>query len=240
MPRLAQFTLAALLLATLALAAPPGARAADFVIIDSTDSALAAGAVVSGGATLTVAAGAKVVLISDSGERKEVSGPFSGSLDGGGGGGGGKAGVASALSQLIAGRSASTNFVGATRSATASAPDSPYAIEPARADDHCAPPGGAPDLQRKPSRKSMKISLKHVASKAEANVKWPPGVAVIPWPGEVPLVDGDTYVAKIGRKSAKFVLHRVPEGLVSDAHRAVWMAEHGCEVQARMLIAAMR
>lgn len=65
-------------------------------------------------------------------------------------------------------------------------------------------------------------------------------MASIPWPEKVPVVDGDSYVAKIGRKSAKFVLHQVPDGLASDAHRAVWMAENGCADQARKLIASLR
>ncbi len=36
------------------------------------------------------------------------------------------------------------------------------------------------------------------------------------------------------------VVHRVPGGLPSDAHRAAWMAENGCIGQARALLAGLR
>jgi len=157
MPRLAQFFIALVVCLGLAGLAPTASNATDFVVIDSTDGAVKVGDMISGSQPVKVAAGAEVVLISESGERKVLKGPFSGAPGGGAGGGGGggkQASVVSALSKLIAGRSASTNFVGATRAVGVKASKNQFAIEPARAADHCAPPGKGPELRRKPSRKS--------------------------------------------------------------------------------------
>lgn len=70
----------------------------------------------------------------------------------------------------------------------------------------------------------------------------PAGAQTLPWPSKTTLGEGDKYLARMkGRRvSSKLVLHLVPEGLPTDAHRAAWMADKGCLRQARRLLARLR
>ena len=63
-----------------------------------------------------------------------------------------------------------------------------------------------------------------------------------PWRAGAALGEGDKYLARMkGRRvSSKLVLHLVPEGLPTDAHRTAWMADKGCLGQARRLLARLR
>ena len=42
-----------------------------------------------------------------------------------------------------------------------------------------------------------------------------------------------------GMNAAKVTIRLVPDGLPSDAHKAAWMADQGCESQARALLASL-
>ncbi len=95
------------------------------------------------------------------------------------------------------------------------------------------------------------LTVKALPDGAEKSVEWPAGSDRIGWPKGLALVDGTRYLVRVStRKSlagmigratvTTLVVHLVPGGLPSDAHRAAWMADIGCVGQARALLAGLR
>jgi len=91
-------------------------------------------------------------------------------------------------------------------------------------------------------KKARILSLKNLVDKSQALADWPADAHVLGWPKEVGLADGARYLLRLkgSRATRKFTLHLVPGDLPTDAHKAAWMADHGCERQARRLIARLR
>jgi hypothetical protein len=73
-----------------------------------------------------------------------------------------------------------------------------------------------------------------------ARIRWPQSKKYTPWPDALSLSDGATYVARFrsGDTGTPLTTVLMPE-LDTDAHRAAWMAEHGCAHQALQVLGAM-
>lgn len=80
--------------------------------------------------------------------------------------------------------------------------------------------------------------LESLGSPGWAELIFPAGATVVPWPDTVQTKDGARFRLTIGGQSApaEFAVAILPSDLQTPAHRAAWMAEHGCRVQARRLI----
>lgn len=224
----------------LAAAASPAA-AADLVVVASTAADIAPGAVVKSDAALKISAGASVTLISAAGKTITLKGPHAGPP--GGGDGGANPTLISSLSGLLAGSGKDTAAVGTMRAmAPAQPPTDPWAIDVDHSGDRCVRHVGAVTLWRGRGEHARMVSLINLKDNREIEAEWAAGADTMGWPSQLPLADDGRYLVRIkGRSSAaKITLHRLPADLPTDAHRAAWMADHGCRSQALRLLATIK
>lgn len=232
------YFLAALFLAAFAFSA----EAAQLVVVAGGAPGLKLGQVVGSDASLDIPAGASVTLVSESGETVTLKGPHSGP-PGLVGGHGGDKGLVSSLSSLLAGSIRETGSLGAMRAINPKPPpDDPWVIDIGRSGHHCVAAKGGVMLWRAKPKKARIISVKNLVDKSRSITDWPAGLNTLNWPAEVSLQDGARYLVgmKGARAKKKLTLHLVPAALPTDPHRAQWMAEKGCTVQAKRLLQHLR
>ena len=84
------------------------------------------------------------------------------------------------------------------------------------------------------------LTLENLTTKNKVVVVWPRSTRTMTWPPKITLLDGAEYRSHLKgkRRKKKFILHLVPSGLPTNAHRAVWMAKKGCVAQAKRLLAS--
>ncbi len=217
------------------------AEAAQLVVVAGGAPGLKLGQVVESDASLDIPAGASVTLVSESGETVTLKGPHSGPP--GLGGYGGDKGLVSSLSSLLAGSNRETGSLGVMRAISPKTPpDDPWVIDIGRSGPHCVAATGGVVLWRAEHKKARIISLKNLADKSRSITNWPAGRNTLNWPAEVSLQDGARYLVgmKGSRAKKKLTLHLVPATLPTDPHRAAWMAQKGCTVQAKRLLRHLR
>ncbi|MCB2100349.1 MAG: hypothetical protein KDE22_05730 [Rhodobacterales bacterium] len=229
---------------TLALGLP--AALAQFVVIESAAPGIAPGLVVEPGQSLTVPAGASVTLIGQDGTPVTLTGPYQGAPEAPKGAAGGSKLIAT-LSHLVGSAGSDATALGAMRAAIQTGnPPSPWAIDVDRSGAQCAMAGSAPKLwMSKAPAKAVTLKIKATGGMGSgggsANVSWAPGATTAAWPDRLALDDGADYLLRVsgGMNAAKVTIRLVPDGLPSDAHKAAWMADQGCESQARALLASL-
>jgi len=216
------------------------AAAQDLVVIASSASGIKAGQMVKSGAALDVPAGADVTLVSQSGKTIMLKGPFSG-VPGGGAGGGGDKSLVSSLSKLLSASDGKSAALGTMRAGVPKEPSSPWAVEVGRSGTHCVPADGPVILWRGDAAKASSIRIKNMTAGAKAEIAWPAGAKTLAWPAEATVADGNTYLLRLkdNKTASKVTLHLVPAELPSAPHKAVWMAEKGCDKQAMHLLAEL-
>ena len=215
------------------------AGAAELVVVASTAPGIKSGQVVASGAALDVPAGANVTLVSPAGKTVVLTGPFSGAPGGGGGGGAADTSLFSALIKLFSGRGKDTGSLGTMRAAAGSEPDDLWVVDVGRSGRFCVPAQGPITLWRSDAAKQTSLKIRNLASNQKSELPWPAGAETLDWPPDVALGDGNSYLVRLkGRRSAtEIALHLVPDGLPSEPHKAVWMADKGCVKQAKRLLA---
>ncbi len=233
------------LLAAVSLAAFAG----QLVVIDSTAPNLRPGQIIDDAKPLQLGAGKSVTLIDGNGEVKTLSGPLSAVP---GAGAAGDSTLVASLSRLIGGGQAAAGNLAVMRGIKPDrrSPDA-WSVSLTSSLDLCVPAYGKLSLKSKPSRVPRTLSIKVLPDGPEASTDWPAGINRIGWPDGLAAMDGGRYLARIFHKrniagmtgkvkETELTVHLVPAGLPTDAHRAVWMAGHGCAKQAKALLAGLR
>ncbi len=237
-------------LAVLWVSVAQGVFAGQLVVIDTTAPELVRGQILDGSKPLGLAAGTRVTLIAEDGQVTTLQGPFSGRPGAGPGVPGGSSLIGS-LSRLVGGPSAASGALAVMRGSRGAGPADAWAVNLVRSVNVCARAGGTLILRNKKSRSAKILTVKALPDGAEKSVEWPAGSDRIGWPEGLALTDGGRYLARIAsRKSlagisgrtaeTTLVVHLVPGGLMTDAHRGAWMADVGCMGQARALLAGLR
>ncbi len=208
------------------------------------------GQVVDGSKPLGLAAGARVTLVAEDGQVTTLKGPFSG-VPGAGPGVPAGGSLIRSLSRLVGGPSAASGALAVMRGSRGADPADAWAVNLVRSVNVCVRAGGTLVLRRKKSRSAKILTIKALPDGAQTSVAWPAGSDRIGWPKGLALKDKGRYLARIastkrlavisGRTAGTtLIVHLVPAGLPTDAHRAAWMAEIGCMGQARALLAGLR
>ena len=216
--------IAALLCSSLPLFVSAG----DLVVIAAEGSELKPGTVVDDAQVLQLPVGAKVVLLSESGKTTTLTGPHNGVP-------GIKSskqdqGVVSSLSKLLT-RSEGANVMAAFRGGANKRKHQPYAIDSRKSGLHCV---AAPVvLTRRSVKYEDALSIEVLATGEKATRTWSVGQSETNWPSDLAIVEGQPYRITLPLKTVEVRLRWIPEGLATDAHRAAWMADNGCERQAR-------
>ena len=228
---------AAMALAILVVLASPSAHAADVVVVASNVPAYKAGQVIDSAAMLDLAPGQKLTCIAANGKSVTRAGPYKGPVWDTTPPSGDKKFI-EGLASLASGQGKGGQTLGAVRGAKTGEPGDAWAVDVGRAGDHCVAAGKAPVLWRAAAEKAAVLNLAGAKEEGRAQAEWPAGAPTIDWPAEVKLQDGAVYMARLDASATakRLVIRVVPDGLISDAHRAVWMAQAGCTHQGRLLL----
>jgi hypothetical protein len=221
--------------------AAPG-RANDLVVIASSDPSVELGAVIDGSRSMSVAANASVVLVSSAGRTIKVTGPFHGAPDVSDSGSEGR--LTESLSRLIATDTASTTKLAASRGGAKTAPANRpdiWGIDVARTGNYCLRPDRAVMLWWDAARSGAIVSISRAGhTSSGVRIRWPSGKRHHSWPAELALSDHATYVARFrSNDSGEELVTIMMPNLDTDAHRAAWMSEHGCTLQALKVLDAL-
>ncbi len=146
-----------------------------------------------------------------------------------------------ALSRLIAGTPRDASKLGVTRGGASGMSADLWKINISMSGDHCLPAGMSVELWRASSDKASTLSVKRYRTKSWVKTQWPAGDDSIGWPRDIDVDDDATYLVRLGAgiTVSKVVLHRLPNDLPSDFHRAAWMTDTGCLRQARSLLSSL-
>lgn len=217
--------LASLLIATSSLAAP-------LIIVESQGSDLAAGSTIDDKAPLTLADGAKLVLIGEDGSQITLRGPFKGAAAGAG------AGASQQLAGLLSARGADTTSLGAVRDAGPRAPlPEAWVVDPSASGAACVKAGQDLVLWRPDAAKVAHLTLMPADRAWTANTEWPAGEARLALP-DLPIQDGGTLLFEIDGNAAALTFHLVPAAVTTPKMTAGWLAAKQCDRQAQAMALA--
>jgi hypothetical protein len=236
--RLAQAGLLALV--SLPLAVPAIAR--QLVVIAASNTELAPGQILDGEVAVTLPQGASVSLIGEDGKPISLQGPFSGkpapgsarAEDGG---------LLESLARLVNRPAMDSTALGTVRSSRGQPErlNDPWSIDSRLNSVGCMLPGIALTLWRAENEGAAKLTLSRDSTGETAEIRWAPGEQVAVWPARLPAVPEERYVLRRGSNLPRVVqLRIVPKELPTDAHRAAWMGERGCEEQGRRLLRSVQ
>lgn len=216
-----------LIAAAALLSLAPAALAAPLIVVESKGSDLAEGASIDDKASITLADGARLVLIGEDGGQVTLRGPFKGTPAAAGGA------AAQPLAGLLAARGADATNLGAVRDAGPLAPlPDPWVVDPSVSGNACVKAGQDMVLWRADAAKASQLTLMPADRGWTANTQWPAGEARLALP-DVPLQDGGTLMFELNGNAAAVTLHLVPAGLTAPKMLAGWMAAKQCDRQAR-------
>jgi len=225
------------------LAVVASADAAELLILDSTQPGLPEGGIIDAAATVSLAAGARLTLVDEAGERITLKGPYSGvpTTAGQAVASGLGSRMLSALSWLIVGPRPDAAGFGGMRGTGVAMPDDIWTVNVSTGGDHCLRTDVPTRLWRPRSDRTAALSIGdpgHAGVRAE----WPAGEATLAWPGAVEVIDGAAYLLRLAPDTAgkRPTLHLLPRDLASDFHRVAWMSEAGCKRQAWRLLDRIR
>ncbi len=231
------------------MASPLPAKASQYVVIRSSDPALARGSILPGGTELRLSEGAAVTLIDDAGKPLTIKGPYAGAV-----GERGKAkdkaakaakgkGLLASLSRLVGSDERGRTSLGSIRGVTAGgeAPD-PWAVNVARAGTYCLRPGTLPRLWRERTGSRKRLVVGDHLFGIEKKVAWEKGQAYTGWPDGLEIRQDRVYLVQ---PQGKLIATRVdfrflPESAATPGEVIVWMADNGCDVQAQLLIESLK
>jgi hypothetical protein len=206
------------------------------------------GSVVASSASLSVPDKAKVVMAAESGQIVTVNGPFQGPPQVKEGGAGGSR-IVAAISSLVRENVRDSSSVGAVRAAdvdwrseTAKTARDALAIDVSEGGDACVYDPAAAELARNPSAPAAAVSILSVDGGDTVTLAWPKGALRQPWPKEMPLNDGASYMIDQGGQSeaAMTTVHVLQAGAAaSDIEKVAQLADSGCTQQAKVLLTVM-
>jgi len=111
---------------------------------------------------------------------------------------------------------------------------------------YCIAPSSNVTLWRPESQKhsASLLLIKHKGTGKTVKIVWPAHQTELKWPGNLPIVYGDTYTVEVKPRRGspsfkKLVLYQLPDSLPTESHKVVWMAGRGCIPQANMLLASL-
>ena len=234
-----------ILTVTLLLAGGLAARAEDYVVVESSAADIKTGATIAAGTNLTIPDKARVVLMSSSGQTVALNGPFKGPPPAANG-----SGDSSAFKAVVAmlGSGDERQVPGAVRAAdvawrndsTKSLKDV-VAINATDGGDVCLYDPAAAQVTHNPAKAGAMV-IHATDGDTTATVTWPAQTSVLPWPKQLKLEDGSTFLIEQPDQSeaALATVHLLPaDKAKTDVERVAQMAEAGCKDQARLLLAVM-
>jgi len=211
------------------------APAAELVVVESSNTALTPGTVLSG--PIILSSGESVTLMDGMGTLYRQAGPFDGSVAAPEAESG--ASTIKALSRLLADNATDTTTLGAIRNFPGQGTDDLTLVAGEMAGDQCVVSTPQLGLWRASADRPETASLRLVGG-ADSNVSWVKGEAVAPWPDALPVENGGVYLLRRPGTSIpyKIVLHVIPQA-PNLGDRIALMDGAGCTAQARAALSML-
>ena len=190
---------------------------------------------------ITLPEGSQLVIITASGMKIEVKGPFTGSVaerigvGASAAGAGSKVNLVSAFSKLFNSSAFSTKAMGAFRSLGQPALADAWAFDVTEGGTVCFQNSADLKMWRSKPENDDVVSVK--GGDVSVQFEMPKDKALVDWPTDVPTKDSSAYDVRVENgKTVLVTLKAVPADLPTRMHTAAWMSENGCERQATLLI----
>ena len=221
------------------------ARAEDYVVVESSAAEIKTGSMIATGTTLTIPDKARVVLMSGSGKTVALNGPFKGAPPAGDG-----SGDSSALRAVVAmlGSDDQRQTPGAVRAADVAWRNDVVktfkdvvAVDATDGGDVCLYDPAAAQVTHNPAKPGTMI-IHATDGDVAATLTWPAATALMPWPKQLKIEDGTTFLIEQPDQSeaALATIHLLSaDKAKSDIERVAQMAEAGCKDQAHLLLAVI-
>ena len=230
--------LAGSVFSALALVVP--ASAAEIIVLDSSAASIKAGSVIQSDAVVNIPAGRKITIMETDGSVRAISGPFDGAVSKSAKAGG-ESHLISGLAKLVTERSERKAVLGAVRAVDKNGDEAGlYAVDVTKSEIFCLPAGKNPVLWR-PDRLNLdaQFAIRNWHNQDDVRVAmWRRGDSTLAWPPNLQIGGGADYVLRmdVALQDTQLRVHRIPQDLNTTADRVVWMAQTGCERQARLLL----
>lgn len=231
------------------LLANTGAKAASFVVVQSdSGTSYSLGDLIDDRTKISLSAGAELTLISSSGTKLSIKGPFNGVLGGTradvdlgakGKGGGVDVDVVKSLAMLFKSHLVDGGAGGVFRSLSAGNELSdPWMLDSAALGHFCYAKKHPIMVWRRPAPDAVAVEVQLEGTNEHGTITWAPQSKSAPWPLELPVMDGASYLFTEKGKSnvRRLILHAVPDDLPTLSHQAAWMADQKCSAQAVLLV----
>ena len=221
---------------------------AEYVVLSSTDKAVALGAVIADDQKFSLPKNKTLVVIDKAGRTITLNGPHNGVIPGKSGGKGDST-LVKALSSLIRDNEDDARSVGAIRKIdkkriedTIDSKASAMVINISETGDYCILASVTPKLVRYHSEKGKNTILTAIVSGASQAVIWPENEISASWPDKLPLTDASRFLVSQEGKDTRtlLTLHQMEDNAPTAAHLAVSLAGKGCVEQARLMLFHLR
>jgi hypothetical protein len=215
------------------------AAAEPLIVLKSNADNWRAGTMIDGATVLTLAEGQQLIVLSESGKEMTIAGPYSAAplpakLAPSG------QSLLDSLSPLFTGTSKDETVIGAFRAPDEDRETLAWTIDAAvlaeRSRIVCRDGDEILRLGRPEDVGSTTVLLERLGSALRAEIIFSGDASAVPWPDVVPTDDRIRYRLTTHNEASEFAIALLPAGLPTPAHRAAWMADHGCSLQARRLI----
>jgi hypothetical protein len=215
------------------------ARGADLVVIEARGVPVQAGQVIDDSKPLVLKEGQRITLIAANGSTLKLRGPYDqapGSAAGGGG-----SGVVDALKALIVQKDSRTSDVGVVRAgAEAAKLPEPWLVDVSRPGVRCVRDGDPIVFWRPVSATTANLTITSLDKSWKIATTWPSGADRLIVPPNLPVQRPATYLVDLDATESAITVNSIPGAVSSDAMRAAWMIEKGCQAQAEALLTALR
>jgi hypothetical protein len=209
------------------------AQAAQFVVVEARRVGIAVGSVLDPTQPLILKQGQHLTLISDSGETIKIDGPYQKAPAS-------EQGVklAAAFAGLATAQGARMGEIGTTRGAAAPKPPlpEPWVIDATSVGSVCLLQGQAPVLWRPVAKTAARLTIMPTDRSWKAQTTWPDGAAKLRLSPRLGVHGEASYFVAVNGTESPIMITTVPAILASDAMRAAWMVQKGCERQAEALL----
>jgi hypothetical protein len=222
------------LLAAIAAAASP-ARGAEIIVVEAVGIDLKQGQALDDQKTLVLREGQRVTLLAADGNLLKLRGPYSQAPAAAGAEG--RTNFKQGLRTLLAARDARTSEVGIVRNnAERVVLPEPWVVGVEHPGSFCIPAGRPVVFWRSSAAASVPFTIMPLDRSWRMKLDWAAGADRLTLPDPIPVRVRSTYIVDLAGNRAAITLSAIPASVATDAMRAAWMVEKGCDAQAAALL----
>lgn len=213
------------------------AIAADYVVMERDgDTTFEIGDIVDGTEPVALPDSSSLTLVSSSGEKIRVEGPFVGALGGVGDSASGQASVPMrSLANLFRAQAEWAATHRLVRSLGEEPNADPWIFDIEWDSAYCYRNPGDAALWRRKAVSDGAVEITVSGDRVATN--WPKGANKLEWPADMPISVGDQYSIRVDKDDKRLIeFKKLPKDLPTRAHMAGWMADNACDDQAVLLM----